>query len=136
MENPRSCMDGLMPTQKVLRVIVCWFLVPALLSQGTSFAARNQTIEEMRAVVSKIGTGKKARAIVRMRDATMLNGYIRESTNEGFTVVAKQKTETVAYTDVAKVKKKTMHPAVTVVIVVVVMLGIGVIVTAARGGPH
>ena len=124
-----------MRTQQVLRVIVCWFLVPTLLTQGTSFAAKNQTIDEMRAAVSKIGTGEKARAVVTMKDATVLNGYIRESTNEGFTVVAKQKTETVAYTDVAQVKKKGgLHPAITAAIVVGVVLGVVAAVMLAKCG--
>jgi hypothetical protein len=67
----------------------------------------DQVAARVRTEVSKLRIGKNAHVEVKLRDDTKLKGYISETSEDSFTV-ADSKTgasRTVAYTDVAQVKK-------------------------------
>jgi hypothetical protein len=76
-------------------------------------AARAQTTgsaqyaEQARVKVHKAGTGQKARVEVKLRDNTRLKGYISQASADSFIVTDAKTgaTTTVAYADVAQVKK-------------------------------
>jgi len=62
---------------------------------------------QVRAKVQSIGAGPKARVEVKLRDKTRVKGYVSGSGQDSFTVINSQtgSAETVAYADVAEVKK-------------------------------
>jgi hypothetical protein len=63
--------------------------------------------EAIRAQVNKLGTGKKSRVQVKLRDQTRLKGYIADLSTDSFTVIdSKGTSRTLAYTDVAEIKKQ------------------------------
>ncbi len=67
-----------------------------------------QTPEQARAKVREIGTGRKARVEVRLRDRTKVKGYVSAADAEDSFTVADSKTgaeRTVAYADVERVQK-------------------------------
>ncbi len=68
---------------------------------------KNSEAEKARAKVEKMGVGQNARVEVRLRDNTRLKGYISHAGEDSFTVMdSKMGTaQTLAYTDVAQVKK-------------------------------
>lgn len=70
-------------------------------------ATKNTETEQVRAKVQSIGAGPKARVEVKLRNKTKLKGYVSGSALDSFTVISSQtgSTETVAYADVAEVKK-------------------------------
>ena len=67
----------------------------------------NAEAAQVRTKVQSIGTGPKARVEVKLRDKTRVKGYVSGSGQDSFTVINSQtgSTETVAYADVAEVKK-------------------------------
>jgi hypothetical protein len=67
----------------------------------------NADAAQVRTKVQSIGAGPKARVEVKLRNKTKLKGYVSGSTLDSFTVISSQTgtTETVAYADVAEVKK-------------------------------
>ena len=62
---------------------------------------------QVRAKVQSIGAGPKARVEVKLRNKTKVKGYVSGSGSDSFTVINSQTgtAETVAYADVAEVKK-------------------------------
>jgi len=62
---------------------------------------------QVRAKVQSIGAGPKVRVEVKLRDKTKVKGYVSGSGSDSFTVINSQTgtAETVAYADVAEVKK-------------------------------
>ena len=62
---------------------------------------------QVRAKVQSIGAGPKARVEVKLRNKTKVKGYVSGSGSDSFTVINSQSgsAETVAYADVAEVKK-------------------------------
>jgi hypothetical protein len=71
-------------------------------------AGKDNQAEKARAKVQQIGSGTKARVQVRLLDNTKLKGYISAVSADSFTVTDSSTgaTQTVAYTDVAGVKKQ------------------------------
>jgi hypothetical protein len=64
--------------------------------------------EEVRAKVSKLGVGEKARVEVRLRDETKLKGFVSRAGERSF-AVTDEKTNAateVAYADVAQIRKR------------------------------
>lgn len=63
--------------------------------------------ERARAVVSKVGTGEKAKVEVRLPDDTKVKGYVSEAGADSFTVTDSQTgaARTFNYADVAQVRK-------------------------------
>ena len=66
-----------------------------------------QQIERVRSKVAKIGAGKKARVDVKLQDDTKLKGYISDASPDSFTITDMKTgtSRTIAYSDVAQVKK-------------------------------
>lgn len=64
-------------------------------------------VEKIKTFVAARGTGPKAKITVKLKDKTKLKGYISASGADSFTVADSDsgQTRTLAYTDVAEVKK-------------------------------
>lgn len=67
-----------------------------------------QSVEKVRADISKFGAGKDARVKVKLKDNTKLEGYISHKADDSFTIVDSKtgSSRTVAYSDVKQVSKK------------------------------
>lgn len=67
----------------------------------------NRAAEETRAAVQRIGVGTKTRVEVRLNDGTKLKGPVSAAGDDTFTVTDSKtgQSRTVAYADVARVKK-------------------------------
>jgi len=79
-----------------------------LFAAAPSVSAKGvQTPEQARAKVREIGTGRKARVEVRLRDQTKVKGYVTAGGEDSFTVTdSKTGAErTLAYADVERVQK-------------------------------
>lgn len=70
-------------------------------------STQDAQVEKVRAKVAAIGTGKKARVDVKLHDDTKVKGYISDTSRDSFTVtdIKTGTSRTIAYTDVAQVKK-------------------------------
>lgn len=70
-------------------------------------SADAQLVMKARTKVQTIGTGRAARVEVKLRDNTKLKGYVSAADENSFTVTDTKTgtTQTVAYADVAQVKK-------------------------------
>jgi len=64
--------------------------------------------DKVKASVAKRGTGPKAKVTVKLKDQTKLKGYISNASGDSFTVSDSKtgQTRTLAYSDVAEVKKQ------------------------------
>ena len=64
--------------------------------------------EKVKSAVAKRGTGPKAKVNVKLKDKTKLKGYISNASGDSFTLWDSKsgQTRTLAYTDVAEVKKQ------------------------------
>ena len=101
----------------------------------------NAEAGQVRAKVQSIGAGPKARVEVKLRNKTKVKGYVSGSALDSFTVISSQtdSTETVAYADVAEVKKSGGLKTLTWVIlggaaVAAVVVGVTVIGPAVCDG--
>ena len=89
-----------------LVVLVCHagdvLLVRSVRCQGTTVEDKVKTF------VAKRGTGPKAKVTVKLKDNTKLKGYISQSGNDSFALADSKtgQTRTLAYEDVAEVKKQ------------------------------
>jgi hypothetical protein len=86
------------------------------------------TINKIKANVSKRGTGEKARVNVKMLNGTKMKGFISQTGEDSFTLADSKtkQTSTLAYSDIAQVKKQGMSTGTKILIGV----GVGVAVTA------
>ena len=110
-------------------ILVLLLLVPSLAAQTP-----RQTPKQMKQTVSKVGTGEKAQVKVKMKDGHALKGYISSSDDAGLTLVTKEQTRTIAYSEVASIEKKGMHPAIVAAIVGGVVLGVAAALMYASCG--
>lgn len=64
--------------------------------------------DKVKANVAKRGTGPKAKVTVKLKDRTKLKGYISNASGDSFTLSDSKtgQTRTLAYSDVAEVKKQ------------------------------
>lgn len=85
--------------------------------------------EKIKARVAKLGSGKKAKAKVKLHSGEKLKGYISSAGENDFTVTDKKtgQSKTIAYSDVDEIKKPGLSKGTKIAIVVV----IGVVATAA-----
>ena len=83
--------------------------VPALARPQNS--NQNQTAEQMKAKIARLGVGEKARATVRLKDGTKIKGYVAEARDSEFVMRDRKTNEahTIAYQDVAIVEKNGGH---------------------------
>ena len=78
---------------------------------GTRAQEQAQSAEQVKAKVAQIGTGKKARATVKLKNGTKLKGYVEQSGEQEFVLRDKETggPVRVLYTDVAKVEERKGH---------------------------
>ncbi|HEX7999831.1 MAG TPA: hypothetical protein VF528_15700 [Pyrinomonadaceae bacterium] len=93
----------------VLLLTNVFLVVPA--QARTRTVKQEQTVEEIKIKVAKLGVGAKARATVRMKDGTKIKGYITEARDNDFVIRDRKTNEphVINYTDVAKVEKNSGH---------------------------
>ncbi|HEX6625041.1 MAG TPA: hypothetical protein VF064_15125 [Pyrinomonadaceae bacterium] len=79
------------------------FPLPALARTAQS----EQQAAKVKADVTRRGTGKKARVVVRLQDGSKLKGYVSQAGNDSFTLTDSRsgQTRTLSYGDVARVNK-------------------------------
>lgn len=92
--------------------LICLLLVTAnfsIISAQTDTDKNAESIAKIKKAVAERGTGEKNRVEVKMLDGTTLKGYVSNADDDSFTLVdSKTKQSTViAYSDVAKVKKRS-----------------------------
>jgi sRNA-binding regulator protein Hfq len=98
--------------------------IKAQTNTGNNTAA----VEKIKANVTKRGTGEKARVNVKMLNGTKMKGFISQVGEDSFTLTDSKtkQTSTLAYSDVAQVKKQGLSTTSKILIGV----GVGVAVTA------
>ena len=82
--------------------------------------------------ISKLGVGKDARVAVKLRDKTMLSGYISEAKEDAF-IISNADTgdaTTVAYTNVTQVKGHNLSTGAKIAIGIAIGAGIVLIILA------
>ena len=84
--------------------------------------------EKIKANVTRRGTGEKARVNVKMLNGTKMKGFISQAGDDSFTLTDSKtkQTNTLAYSDVAQVKK----PGLSTTSKILIGVGVGVAVTA------
>ncbi len=99
-----------------------------LINAQTSTGNNTAAVEKIKANVTKRGTGEKARVNVKMLNGTKMKGFISQAADDSFTLTDSKtrQTSTLAYSDVAQVKKQGLSTGAKILIGV----GIGVAVTA------
>ena len=99
-------------------------LINAQTNAGNNAAA----VEKIKANVTRRGTGEKARVNVKMLNGTKMKGFISQAGDESFTLTDSKtkQTTTLAYSDVAQVKKQGLSTTSKILIGV----GVGVAITA------
>ena len=107
----------------MFRKAVCFCLMLALAGPGGPAIAKEMTMQEVKGTIRQI-VEKRVSCKVRLKDGTFLQGKIGESRDENFTIAGKREARTVAYADVAEVKKKELHPAAKVAIGFGIVIGI------------
>ena len=105
---------------------------PAFAQAGSD---QDQTLK-VRAKVSKVGTGKKARVEVKLKDKQTLKGYIGEIAEDHFSLVdAKHGTVTaVPYDKVERVKNRTQSPFIPMALAAGVLGGLLLVVSLVLRG--
>jgi len=124
---------------RLLRGTVCCFLAVILVAAAVPVFAKEQSIDQIKAKLSKIGTGEKARATVKLKNGTVLKGHIGEQGDQDFTIVSKTGTQKISYPDVAVVNKQELNVGIKIAIVAGVVVGIliGIMyATCGSGGCH
>ena len=97
--------------KKHLTIILIGSLV-FLASSGQTLArnsGKNKvlTVEEIKAKIAKLGTGKKAKAQIKLRTGEKIKGFIVSAGDDSFAFTERdsKQTKTIAYADVIEVKK-------------------------------
>jgi hypothetical protein len=85
-----------------------WFFWhPAVKLWRSSGKDKVLTVEEIKAKIAKLGTGKKAKAQIKLRTGEQLKGFVSSAGDDTFAFTERnsKQTKTVAYADVVEVKK-------------------------------
>jgi hypothetical protein len=130
-------MTKLVSSSKWIRETTSLILILSLLVPSLAAQTPRQTPKQMKETVSKVGTGEKAQVKVRMKVGHALKGYISSSDDAGLTLVTKSQTRTIAYSEVASIEKKGLHPAIIAAIVagvVLVVAGVAMYASCGSGG--
>lgn len=95
----------------VLIALLTNVLVAMPASARAQSTRQEQTVEEIKIKIARLGIGEKARATVRMKDGTKIKGYITEARDSDFVIRDRKTNEphVVNYNDVAKVEKNSGH---------------------------
>ncbi|MBA3240826.1 MAG: hypothetical protein H0T60_06325 [Acidobacteria bacterium] len=96
--------------KKNFSLALCGVLLSAIFGFQTVSAKAGtaaQQAAEARAKVLRMGVGSKSRVEVKLRDDSQVKGYVSASSDDSFTVMDSKTgaPRTIAYADVAKVKK-------------------------------
>jgi hypothetical protein len=94
-----------------LTIILIGSLV--FLASGSQTLARSSgkdkppTVEEIKAKIAKLGTGKKAKAQIKLRTGEKIKGFVDSAGPDSFAFTEREskQTKTIAYADVVEVKK-------------------------------
>jgi hypothetical protein len=97
--------------KKHLTIILIGSLV--FLASGGQALARSSgkdkvlTVEEIKAKIAKLGTGKKAKAQIKLRTGEKIKGFVDSAGDDSFAFTERdtKQTKTIAYADVVEVKK-------------------------------
>ena len=90
-------------------VVLLFHAGNSLLIQDVAWASqRDAGAEKIKASVAKRGTGARAKVTVKLKDQSKLKGYISNASDDAFTLSDAKtgQARTLAYTDVAEVKKQ------------------------------
>jgi hypothetical protein len=93
---------------KIQAIILAAAVMFALSGTQAAKAQTDSQSEKARAKVQQIGVGSDTRVEVKLRDNTKLKGYISAAGADSFSLTDSKMgtTQTVAYTDVAEVRKQ------------------------------
>ena len=99
-----------------------------LINAQTSTSNNVANADTIKANVTKRGIGEKARVNVKMLNGTKMKGFISQADEDSFTLTDSKtkQTSTLAYSDVAQVKKQGLSTGAKILIGV----GVGVAITA------
>ena len=88
-------------------VVVVFYAGNSLFIHAQS-TQNDRATDKVKAEVAKRGTGPKAKVTVKLKDQTKLKGYISGTAGDSFTLSDSKtgQTKTLAYSDVAEVKKQ------------------------------
>ena len=121
--------------KKCLSLILIGLMV-YLVSGGQALAiasSRDQTpsVEKIKARIAKRGVGEKARVEIKLRNGKTIKGYISSAGPDDFRVTDRKtgQTTTVAYADVAEVRK----PGLSNLTKIAIFAGIGVAIVITIG---
>lgn len=89
-------------------VVLLFHAGNSLLIHDASANQNDAASDKVKANVAKRGTGPKAKVTVKLKDRTKLKGYISNASGDSFTLSDSKtgQTRTLAYNDVAEVKKQ------------------------------
>jgi hypothetical protein len=89
---------------------------------------------KIRAGIYKLGIGKDARVVVKLRDKTELQGYISEVSEDFFTVtdLKTEASSVVAYPNVGQVKGHNLTTRTKIIIGVAIAVGVGIVLYFIR----
>ena len=117
------------------RVTIIVTLIFALTVADLSLAGE-ESAAKLKDDVAKYSSQKKSVVVVRLRSGDLIKGRVEQAGQDSFTIVNKgmDQSTTVAYTDVAEIKKKGLHPALKVAIVCGVVGGVAAAIVLSRDG--
>jgi hypothetical protein len=84
---------------------------PVIAAAGTQAEKNEQTLEQVKTKVARLGLGEKARVTVKYKDGTKVKGYLSQAKDEEF-VVRDRRTDaptTILYRDVARIESNRGH---------------------------
>ena len=114
----------------VLALLQSLLGAPAIAAAGTQVEKNEQTLEQVKTKVARLGIGEKARVTVKYKDGTKVKGYLSQAKDEEF-VVRDRKTDAptaVLYRDVARVDSNRGHSTARN-ITIGVAVGVGAVLT-------
>lgn len=99
---------------------------------GTKETKEARFVEKLKAGISKLGTGEKAKIEVKMKDGTKLKGFISEANDEQFVVTDAKtgKSTVVAYSQVRKAKGNNLSQNTVFIIALAAIIIIPIILLA------
>lgn len=130
------CITVCFPKALSLALVACLIMMTASSGRAQSRPQDDAPAsEKFRAKVAKLGTGKRSRADITLKDDRRLKGYIGEISENSFTLVdPKRGTVTnIAYDEVRQVKSRN-HAVRDVALFGAMMGGILVLVLATVSG--
>ena len=91
--------------------------------------------QKVRTGVRELGTGESTRVSVKLKDKTMLAGYISEIADNSFAITdpSSAATTTVAYPDVVQVKGNNLSTGAKIAIAAGIIAGIAITLYIVRG---